>query len=81
MKTKFLLVIVFLMGTVSVFAQDTLRQGNLTYVEDSRGFVRSVESTKLVIEDNYHVVRKSQYHANLTWKVTKKARERRTSRR
>ncbi len=53
MKTKFLLVIVFLMGTVSVFAQDTLRQGNLTYVEDSRGFVRSVESTKLVIEDNY----------------------------
>ena len=53
MKTRILLVIVFLMGTVSAFAQDTLRQGNLTYVEDSRGFVRSVESTKLVIEDNY----------------------------
>ncbi len=53
MKTNFLLVIVFLMGTVSVFAQDTLRQGNLTYVKDSRGFVRSLESTKLVIEDNY----------------------------
>lgn len=53
MKTKTLWVIVFLMGTLSVFAQDTLRQGNLTYVRDSRGFIQSVESTKLVIEDNY----------------------------
>ena len=53
MKIKILLVIVFLIGTISAFSQDTLRQGNLTYVEDSRGFVRSVESTKLVVEDNY----------------------------
>lgn len=53
MKTRILLAIVFIIGTVSAFAQDTLRQGNLTYVKDSRGFVRSVESTKLVVEDNY----------------------------
>jgi len=53
MKTKILLVIVFLMGTLSVFAQDTLRQGNLTYVKDSLGIIQSLESTKLEVEDNY----------------------------
>ncbi|NLI37368.1 MAG: hypothetical protein GX416_12775 [Bacteroidales bacterium] len=47
MKIKILLVIVFLMGTVSVFAQDTLREGNLVYVTDINGVTQSLESTKI----------------------------------
>lgn len=47
MKTRILLVIVFLMGTVSAFAQDTLREGNLIYVTDVNGFTQSLESTKI----------------------------------
>ena len=52
MKIKILLVIVFLMSTLSAFAQDTLREGNLIYVIDINGVTQSLESTRIK-EESY----------------------------
>ena len=81
MKTKTLWVIVFLMGTLSVFAQDTLREGNLIYVTDVNGFTQSLESTKIKgesyvevhitppleeVEKMYRTIfSKERYHSNI----------------
>ena len=68
MKTKTLWVIVFLMGTLSVFAQDTLREGNLIYVTDVNGFTQSLESTKIKGESFREVNITVSSEANL-WRM------------
>jgi len=56
MKTKTLLVIIFLMSTFSTFAQRTImREGNLTYVSKIEGLVQSLESTNAVGESYMEV--------------------------
>ena len=60
MKTRLLLIITFLISTNYVFSQksvviNTLREGDLTYVKDSRYIIQSFESTKIIKESYFTI--------------------------